>query len=64
MIVTQELAGQSSCIAQLVSSEGVDWKIATDPSDNRQYVAKRTLVGASNGLRDMLKVVLVVNLVE
>jgi hypothetical protein len=51
----QGVARQSNCcIAQLMSSEVVNWKIATDSSDSRQYVANRTFVGASNGLRGML----------
>lgn len=45
---------QSSWIAQLVLSH-MEWGIATDASDSRQYVAKRAFVGASNGLRDMVK---------
>jgi hypothetical protein len=47
-----------------MSSEVVNRKIAIDSSDSRQYVAKRTFVGAWNGLRGMLKVMLVVNLVD
>jgi hypothetical protein len=44
----------SSCIAHLLLTSA-KWETATDASDSRQYVAKRTFVGASNGLRDMLK---------
>jgi len=51
----QASASQSSCIAQLVLS-CVEWEIATGARDSRQYVAKRTFVGAANGRnRDTVK---------